>query len=649
MIRVLAFFALLIAALSGQAKPNIVFILADDLGWSGLRTGPSGPNVIGGTNHGSDFHETPNLSRLAAQGLSFTNCYSCLNCSPTRAAILSGQYAPRAGNGVYGVGPIFRPDFTPGLVSPVQNEDVPGVMVTYAETLKARGYVTAHFGKWHVGGHEGGSGTLPLAQGFDFNFGGTSEGNPKTYFAASQRFDSKIGPELDPFAANYTRSYLDTVLKGPAANPLHLRAAHPNNPDLLPGNPIHGKNKHLSDAVADASTAFITNHCGGPDKDKPFLMQVNLYEPHTPIEPRFDLKTKYQNLPAGTLHTNADYAALVESMDQAVGRIIDRLEDPNGDGSTDDSIAADTLVLFSSDNGGDDRFSDNAPLRFGKGSLFEGGIRVPLIVRRPGTVPAGAQTDTLVHSVDFYPTLAAHAGAPLPAGVNFDGTSFDAHLRNPTANPRERSPIFWHFPGYLDNRGRPCSVVVKRIGGKDYKLIHSYDTEYIGDDPPADGLKVLGTPWELYNLTDDLSETLNLADGRYSNDLLYGAIADELAADLHAWLTQPGSDWDPKQPTRLTDGSAVPLAPAEVPAVPVDFEQSFRTTAAAKGPGPNQFTLTWNSEAGFHYDLEGSTDLKHWQTLATAVPATGSSTTHTVADPQQGSTKKRFYRIRLRP
>lgn len=404
---------------ASPARPNIVFILADDLGWTDLRTtGSSGPNVIGGTNHGSDFYQTPNLDRLAAQVLSFTHCYSCINCSPTRAAILSGQYAPRSGNGVYLVDPLYRPDYTPSLQSPSQNQDVPASTVTYAETLKTRGYVTAHFGKWHVGGHEGGSGTLPLAQGFDFNYGGGTAGAPNSYYAASQTFGSNVGPELDAYAANYTQTYLDTILKGPAADPLHQRAATPNNPDLLPNNTTHGNNKHLTDAMADAATAFVTNHRGGPNKDTPFLMQVHFYAVHEPINPRHDLKVKYQNLPAGSRHGNASYAALVESLDQAVGRIIDRLDDPNGDGSTADSIAANTLFVFSSDNGGVETHTDNAPLRFRKGSFFEGGIRVPLIIRRPGTVPAGQQTDTLVHAVDFYPTLAAHAGAAMPAGVN---------------------------------------------------------------------------------------------------------------------------------------------------------------------------------------------------------------------------------------
>ena len=634
--------------LASPPRPNIVFIIADDLGWTDLRTGPSGPNVLAGINHGSDFYQTPNLSRLADQGLSFTHCYSCINCSPTRAAMLSGQYAPRSGNGVYLVDPLYRPDYTPVLQSPSQNQDVPASTATYAETLKARGYVTAHFGKWHVGGHEGGSGTLPLAQGFDFNYGGTSAGVPNSYYASSQAYAGNVGPELDAWAGNYTQSYLDTILKGPAAGPLHQRATVPNYPDLILNNSTHGNNKHLTDAMGDAGTAFIQNHLAGPNGGKPFLLQFNFYAPHEPIEPRHDLKVKYQGLPGGTYHRNASYAALVESMDQTLGRLLDRLDDPNGDGNTADSIAANTLVVFTSDNGGVETYTDNAPLRFRKGSFFEGGIRVPLIVRRPGTVPAGQQTATLVHSVDFYPTLVAHAGATMPAGPFFDGTSFDAHLRSPAASPRDRAPVFWHFPGYIDNRGRPCGVVVKRIGGKDYKLIYNYDTQYVGNNPPPEGLKVLTTPWELYNLTDDLSETNNLADGRYSNHLLHGAIADELASDLHAWLTQATPDWSPKQPTYRSDGTAVPLAPASVPDVTVPFAQAFRVTSVATGPGPDQVTLTWNSEAGFRYDIEASSDLTNWQSLATAITAAAATTTRTVTDPQQPGDGRRFYRVRLR-
>jgi arylsulfatase A-like enzyme len=629
-------------------RPNILFILADDLGWTDLRTGPSGPNTIGGRNFGSDYYQTPNLSRLADEGLSFTNCRVCVNCCPTRAALLSGQYAPRSGNGVYVVDNLNRGDGTPSLVAPGQNEDVPAVTVTYPEALKAAGYITAHFGKYHVGGHEGGSATLPLNQGFTFNFGGNAAGAPAIFYASAGKFASNIGRGLDPWAANYTQNYLDTLLKGPPANPLNQRAANPNNPDLIPGNPLHGSNKHLTDGIADAVIEFIDDHRGGPAAARPFLINLHFFAVHTPIQPRYDLRQKYNALPAGTRHGNPAYAALVEGLDQSLGRILDHLDDPNGDGDPADSLSADTLVVFTSDNGGHIGDTDNDPLRDRKGSLYEGGIRVPLIVRRPGTVPAGVQSDTLVHAVDFYPTLVEHAGANLPPGAAPDGVSFDAHLRDPSAHPRHRGPVFWHFPGYLDTRARPCSVVIKRIGGTDYKLIHSYDTQYTGNNPPAEGLKVLASPWELYDLTNDIGETRNLADGGYSHHLLYGAIADELAAELHGWLTQGTADWNPKQPTYRSSGAVVPLAPASVPDVIVPFAQAFHLTRVATGPGPDQVTLTWNSEAGFHYDIEGSADLSEWRTLATGIAAIGAATTHAAADPRPPGARARFYRVRLR-
>jgi arylsulfatase A-like enzyme len=637
--------AVLVVDSASSVRPNLLFILADDLGWTDLRTGPSGPNVIRGTNHGSDYYQTPNLARLAAQGLSFTNCYVHQNCQPTRSAMLSGQHPARSGNNIYNVSSLSRGDGTPALVPPSQG-NMPTSTTTYADVLKAAGYATAHFGKAHVG--------TPSALGFDLTV--AQAGGLGSYFASNGSF-SAGGSGLAAWSANYTSAYIQNTLKasGPNGIPLHQRATNlagavvPNNPDSLVGG-----NKHHIDAMTDAACDYIADHAAGANGSKPFLMQLNHFAVHVPIQPRSDLKAKYDALPKGARHKSAAYAAFVEHLDQAVGRIMDRLDDPNGDGSTADSIADDTLIIFTSDNGGSiaiasTDFTDNDPLRDRKGSMWEGGLRVPLIVRRPGTVPVATQTNTPVHSVDFYPTLVDHAGATLPSGVVLDGVSFDLHLRAPSVAIRERSPIFYHFPGYMDNRARPVSLVIKRIDGKDYKLVHNYDTSYRGNSPPAEGLKVLSQPWELYNLTDDLSETRNLIDGSHANQLLYGAIADELAADLRAWLTQQTTGWNAKMPTVRATGAFVPYPAASVPDVMIPPSRVFRVTNVSSNPADRSITLSWISESGFTYDIEVSSDLVSWQPLVTGIVASDITTTRAFTDPASGTHDRRFYRIRLGP
>ncbi|MBM3863398.1 MAG: sulfatase [Verrucomicrobia bacterium] len=632
-------------ATANPVRPNILFILADDLGWTDIRTGPSGPNVLRGVNHGSDYYQTPNLSRLAAQGLSFTHAYVQQNCQPTRSAMLSGQHPARSGNNLYNVSSLSRADGTPALVPPTQGT-MPTSTTTYADVLKAAGYLTAHFGKAHVG--------TPSTLGFDLTV--AEAGGLGSYFASGGSFATG-GSGLSAWSSNYTSAYIDAVLKGPGpiAVPLHRRASNlsgtimPNDPDRLTGG-----NKHHIDAMTDAACDYITKHAAGANGDRPFLMQLNHFAVHVPIQPRADLKAKYDALPKGTYHKSAAYAAFVEHLDQAVGRILDRLADPDGDGTTVDSIAEDTLVVFTSDNGGSiaiasSEFTDNHPLRDRKGSFWEGGLRVPLIVSRSGTVPAGAQSDTLVHTVDFYPTLVEHAGAALPSGLALDGVSFDLHLRAPSVARRHRAPLFYHFPGYMDNRARPMSVAIARINGADYKLVHHYDTSYRGNNPPPEGLKALSSPWELYNLSDDLSETRNLADGTYSNHLLYGAIADELAAALRGWLTQQTPGWNAKMPTVRATGAIVPYPAADVPDVDVAPDRAFRATAVAIDPATGRIALTWNSEAGFVYHIEGSSDLIHWQPLVSDIVAIGAASIHSFDDPQRNDAQRRFYRVRLGP
>ena len=630
--------------------PNIIFILTDDYGWTDVQAGPTGPNVLDGVNYGSSYYQTPTLARLAAEGLSFTHCFAQPNCAPTRAAILSGQYPCRSGNGVYHVDGLNRGNGTPFYRGPSQNEDIPASHTILAEALQAGGYVTAHLGKYHVGFHEGGQSTSPENNGFDFNFGGTSVGNPGNYHANNQIFGGNINNGLDLYAKDYNSSYINDILT-PIANT--------NNPSFLLNNTLNGQNdeKHVEDALGDAAIAFMTEVRNGELSDRPFYLQLHPYAVHTPIgnsQARADLLQKYQGITStDPRHNSAPYGAINEAIDQTLLRILNYLEDPDGDGDQADSIVNNTLIVFTSDNGGHIGPTDNDPLRFRKGSFYNGGIRVPLIVWQPGTIPAASQSDTLVHSVDFFPTLVEHAGLNMPNGITYDGESFASHMDDPVTNPRERSPIFYHFPGYLDQRARPCDVVIKRVDGETYKLIYTYDTNYdgnpSGNENTQEGLDPLSDPWELFAFDSDLSEINDLSNNSYSNSLLYQEIADGMAADLDTWLTQNTPGWQPSQITVRSSGASVPFPPSSTPVVTVPLNQSFRISSSSIDSDTDNVTLTWNSELTFSYDIQASSDLSNWDPMASDIPAQGASTTHTFTDNLAGTETKRFYRIILKP
>ncbi len=621
------------------SAPNLIFIMADDLGWTDVQGGDTGPNVLNGVNYGSDFYQTPNIARIASEGLSFTHCFSHPNCSPTRAAILSGQYAPRSGNGVYHVYHLNRPansEIPTSFIPPAQRTDIPASHVISAEVLKAGGYVTAHFGKYHVGGSNGGAATMPEKQGFDFNFGGSSKGGPGKYHAENQIFFSSIGQGMNAYAKNYNNTYINDILT-PVANG--------NDPSVL-----DGKAKHVEDGLGDAAIAFMEEVRKGSMSHRPFYLQLHNYAVHDPTgeeHSRMDLLTKYGTVPDGAIHEDNSYAAIVENMDQTVGRVLNYLDDPNGDGDTSDSIATNTLVIYTSDNGGHIGRTNNDPLRHRKGSFYNGGIRVPLIARQLGTIPEGTQTDTLVHSVDFYPTLIERAGLSMPSGITYDGTSFASHMQNPT-NPRDREPIYYHFPGYLDERARPCEVIIKRVDGKDYKLIYTYDPDYTGN--PSDledieeGLDVLSTPWELYRYSDDVSETENLLNGSYSNWLLFGDIAQTMAAELSAWLNQGSQDWDAKKvKDRNTNMEVDYLESSSPPPVSPSPDEEFKITDFSTVSNGTEVTITFNSEAGFSYQIQTSSDLETWE-LFQEILATASDPVEVVLE---GGSTKRFYRVVL--
>jgi arylsulfatase A-like enzyme len=497
------------AAHAAPPHPNVVVFLIDDLGWADLGC------------YGSTFHETPNLDKLAASGVKFTHSYSAHTvCSPTRAALLSGQYAPRAGNGVYNVGSLNRGGKNVPLIPPAQNEDVPAKTVTVAEAFRAAGYVTAHFGKYHVGGHEGGASTLPEAAGFQFNFGGGKAGSPPGAYisrktAGKWAFKKPLTPALDPFAKPYSKTYV---------------RRHGISEDMI------GKPKHLTDALADAFEDFLAKHESGAEADKPIYVHFWTHAVHSPIRPRADLAEKFtekkKTRPSKTGHDNAKYAALISDLDQTVGRILKALDDPNGDGDTSDSIAADTLLVFASDNGGTRRATSNRPLRQFKGTFYEGGIRVPLIVRWPGKVKPGTTCKLTISTVDFFATAADALGksGDIPSAAAVDSFSILPAL----LDPENAKPI----RPFLIHHSINGSFGIRK---GDWKLCLCPGSGGWSDPRPKKARKDLKLPpFQLFNLAADPGETKNLAG---KNPEIAENLARLLANAIKSGRTTPG----PKQ------------------------------------------------------------------------------------------------------
>ncbi len=507
-----------------HAQPNIIHIVADDLGWTDLGTGATN------FGNGSAFYQTPNIDSLASQGMSFTSAYAVQTCVPTRVALLTGQYATRTG--VYDVEAIDG-DANDLLVGAANNTTIATAATTVGETLQAAGYTTAHFGKFHTTQN---TADITAEHGFDFDFGGGTAGGPGSYFAtAGGTFGNLIGPGLDPYAAPYTQAYVDANLK-PYANGADVDS-------------LVGTNKHLNDAMADAAIDFIQDQIAG--SSEPFYMNFAFNAVHTPIESRPDLETKYNDVLTANggvspdpRHDDAAYAGLLEGMDQAIGRIINFLEDPNGDGNPADSIANDTVVLFYGDNGGTLQVTDNTPLRAGKGSQYEGGLRVPLIAWAPGRVAQGSSSDEPIHPVDFYPTFSELAGATLPdsASHTLDGESI-AGLLTGQQTTTDRDAVFFHFPGY-QGQNVPVSTVVLDAGDNRLKLMYFYEKR----------------EFELYDLNNDIGESNDLADGQMT--ALEYKLAARAVRELRTWLDDTGALY----PTVRADGGAVP-PPQHLPAI----------------------------------------------------------------------------------
>ncbi len=437
-------------SLAGDHRPpNVVVILADDLGWSDLAC------------YDADLHETPHLDRLARQGVRFTSAYAASICSPTRAALLTGKHYARLHMTIWYEGSL-QPDRDHALAPPATVSNLPHREVTLAERLRDEGYLTALVGKWHLGD----AGHYPETQGFDVNIGGTHWGAPPTFFHP-YRGDRRFGGEL---------RYV---------------------PDLEWGRP----GEYLTDRLTDEALKFIDRAAG-----RPFFLYLSHHAVHTPIEGKPALVEHYRRKLSPELrHQNAAYAAMAHSLDESVGRVLDRL--------VQRGLADNTLVVFLSDNGGhvmefdDHTVTDNAPLRSGKGSLYEGGVRVPLIVRWPGVAKADAVCDEPVCVMDLLPTIAAAVQAPgSEPWEAIDGQSLVPLLKDPTTE-LARDALYFHYPHYY-----PTTTPVGAIRQRDWKLL-----EYFEDDRV-----------ELYHLADDLGERHNLAKKEPER-------AAQLRDKLHAW------------------------------------------------------------------------------------------------------------------
>lgn len=506
--------------------PNIIHIIADDLGWTDLSSG------LTNKGNGSAFYQTPNIDRLAAEGMAFTSAYAAQTCVPTRIALMTGQYATRTR--AYNVTPITGSDSDP-LLGATTTTNIDTAAVTVGETLQTAGYTTAHFGKFHTTQD---AADITAEHGFDFNYGGGTSGGPGSYFAGTNgRFGNSIGPGLDPYAASYTQAYVDANLK-----------AYANGADV---DSLVGTPKHLSDAMADAAIDFIGDRVAADEG--PFYMNVAFNAVHTTVESRPDLETKYNDLLAdsgGTSpdprHGSAPYAGLLEGMDQAVGRLIDYLGDPNGDGNPADSLAENTVVIFYGDNGAT-QVSSSAPLSGSKGSQSEGGLRVPLIAWSPGLVANGV-TDEPVHAVDFYPTFAEYAGAstPDPTVQPIDGESLTGLLAGQTTKTN-RDAVFFHLPGYAA-QDSPSSTAIADLGGARRKLMYSYERR----------------DFQFFDLDNDLGEANDLANGDLSPTEYKRAA--RATRGLREWLDETGAVY----PTVRADGTPVP-PPSHLPGVRFDF------------------------------------------------------------------------------
>ena len=436
-------------------QPNIIIIIADDLGWADLQC------------FGSTFYETPVLNKLAQQGIKFTNGYaSCPVCSPTRSSLMTGKYPVKTGVTDWIKGRQAGGDARPYeklIAKPIENQ-LALKEETIAELALKNGYKTFYAGKWHLGEEEQ---YWPEAQGFQINKGGFSSGSP------TGRMNDTTGGYFTPY----------------------------KNPRLADGPP----GEYLTDRLTNECIQFLDqNH------SKPFLLTYALYAVHNPLQAPTALIKKYQEKQkklsqvSGNLfrkdeqwmknengwkqriiQSNPVYAAMIENIDSNIGRILSKL-DALG-------ISDNTVILFTSDNGGlstaEGSPTVNGPLRAGKGWLYEGGIRVPVIMRWPGKIKENEVSAVPVNTVDFLPTFARLMNPNYVKNKDVDGEDIFSLLSNP--NKAKERTLYWHYPHYSNQGGKPGSAILR----DNYKLIYNYEDNTT----------------ELYDIKKDVGETNNLA------------------------------------------------------------------------------------------------------------------------------------------
>ena len=451
------------------SRPNVVFILADDLGWSDLPV------------YGNRFNEAPNLTQMAREGIRFTDAYAaCPVCSPTRASIMSGQYPARVGITDFITGH-WRP--YEEVIVPVNSyQHLPLEVHTIGEVMKEAGYATGYFGKWHLGN----SNFYPQHQGFD---------------------------EVNVYQGGGYFEFADRM-----STPLQVE-----------------EGTSLSEALTDLSVQFIQDH-----REEPFFLFLAHYDVHVQLDADRSLINKYLNKEkVGDYPCNAIYAAMVEQVDHSTGRILRTLDQLG--------LSKNTLVIFFSDNGGlvsrfdgiplvaDSKLdiysgdtlqyiaSSNAPLRAEKGTLYEGGIREPLMMWWPGRLEAGRVCRSLISSVDFLPTLGELSGSPVPGNQVQDGISLVGMMEGGTVDPQRA--IYWHYPVY--HHDTPASAV--RMGS--WKLVHHL----------VDGRV------ELFNLEDDIGENVDLSDREPEKTEELLQLLDRWREECGAEFPHPNPEFDPEK------------------------------------------------------------------------------------------------------
>ena len=452
-----------------REKPNIILIVADDLGWTDL------------SYMGSKYYETPNIDKLSQSGITFFNGYaSSANCAPSRATMMSGKYHPS--HGIYTVSPSARGlDITRKIIPVKNTENLDLEFFTIAEMLKNEGYINAHVGKWHLGE----KGNYPMDQGFDVNIGGWESGGPK-------------GGYFSPYS----------------------------NPNLENGP----EGEYLTDRLTNEAINFIDNN-----KEERFFLHLAYYSVHTPIQSKREYSNYFKNKSSDENHNRPDYAGMIRSLDENIGKVLAKIEELN--------LSEETLIIFTSDNGGIRSISNQNPLRAGKGSYYEGGIRVPMIFSWKGKLETNKKSFERISNIDFYPTIKNIIGHK-NKNLKLDGLDLNPIFRGKKLKERA---LFFHFPVYLEAynvqkddgkdplfRTRPGSVIIKG----DWKLHHYFEDNEL----------------ELYNLSDDMSESKNLSK-------INKEITTRLYNDLDVWRTSNNapipSDKNPKYNQKFVDSLIV--------------------------------------------------------------------------------------------